>query len=907
MNPVNICGRNRDEAFPAILPAFARSRAAIFVAFATLLGCFLFVSASPALAQTFVDYGTTPPAAGAYDISQLSTNGDVGSVEGMNYYVDNSAPPGQTFTTGNNSGGYVLSGVYVKVGPTGTFSSGATSYTLRLYSVSGTTATLINTFTSQNTPPTISSASIGHWLQFGGLVATNVLNPNTTYAYSLARSGSGWWHPSVASGSPYAGGEACLIPTGGGSLTTGATHNYDATFLVNLAGPKLAVTSVNGGVNPAAGAAFSVVVQAQGANGTPVNVSANTAVTLSRTTGTGTLGGTLTGTILAGNNSVTISGVTYTKAESGVVLTATRTSGDTLAVGNSAAFTVNAGAATTLALTSGNNQSGGVGMALASPFVVTVTDGSGNPVSGTSVTFAIATMPSGATGQSLSATSTTTAANGQASSILTLGNAPGTYTVTATSSGLGGSPATFTATAALKLAVTSVNGGVNPTAGAAFSVVVQAQDASGTPVNVSANTAVTLSRTTGTGTLGGTLTGTILVGNNSVTISSVTYTKAESGVVLTATRTSGDTLAAGNSTAFTVNAGVASILALTSGNNQSGRKSTLLASPFVVTVTDGSGNPISGIGVTFAIATVPAGATGQTLSTTSMTTPASGQASSSLTFGNTAGTYTVTATSSGLGGSPATFTATATTGNYTAITAATNDYQICFKCHTAYAWGAGTVPNGNSPNGTATSPVMTDVAQEFSPMNKSGHPIVTGLDNYPNSIAVGAATLKKGLLAAAMKAPWNVNVGQQTMMCSDCHDSTTTNYVAAAAQGPHGSAYQFMLRGPNAANWPTGTSFATSWCANCHNDTVSGGWDGGTHASHHASGCYTCHIVIPHGGKVSRLLGANGGGLPARYAYNNNTSTMGLTGITKSTASGYSKSSCGCSSEHGTGSGSERW
>ena len=898
MNTVNICGRNRDEAFPAILTSFARSRAAVIVAFTTLLGCFLFASAS---AQTFVDYGTTPPAAGAYDISQLSTNGDVGSVETMNYYVDNSVPPGQTFTTGNNPGGYVLSGVYVKVGPAGTFSSGATSYTLRLYSVSGTTATLRNTFTSQNTPPTISSASIGHWLQFAGFVATNILNANTTYAYSLARSGSGWWHPSVASGSPYAGGEACLIPTAGGTITTGATHNYDATFLVNLTGPKLAVTSVNGGVNPTAGAAFSVVVQAQGANGTPVNVSANTAVTLSRTTGTGTLGGTLTGTILAGTSSVTISGVTYAKAETGVVLTATRTSGDTLTAGTSAAFTVNAGAATTLTLTSGNNQSGGVGMALASSLVVTATDAFGNPASGVGVTFAMATVPGGATGQSLSATSTTTAANGQASSILTLGNAPGTYTVTATSTGLTGSPATFTATAALKLVVTSVNGGVNPTAGAVFSVVVQAQGANGTPVNVSANTAVTLSRTTGTGTLGGTLTGTILAGTSSVTISGVTYTKAESGVVLTATRTSGDTLTAGTSATFTVNAGAATTLTLTSGNNQSGRKSTLLASPFVVTVTDGSGNPIGGIGVTFAIATVPAGATGQALSTTSMSTLANGQASSTLTFGNTVGTYTVTTTSAGLSGSPATFTATATSGNYTAITAATNEYQICFKCHTAYSWGA-TPPAGNSPNGTATSPVMTDVAQEFSPMNRSGHPIVTGLDNYPNSTAVGG---KKGLLAAAMKAPWNVNVGQQTMMCSDCHDSTTTNYVASAAQGPHGSATQFMLRGPNGANWPTGTSFATSWCANCHNDTVTGGWDGGTHAAHHASGCYTCHIVIPHGGKVSRLLGANGGGLPARYSYNNSTANTRMTGITKSTASGYSQSTCGGCGEHN--GGNEKW
>jgi len=107
---------------------------------------------------------------------------------------------------------------------------------------------------------------------------------------------------------------------------------------------KLVVTSVNGGSNPTAGTPFSVTVQAQDINGVPSVVAANTAVTLSRNTGSGTLGGTVSGTILAGTSSVTISGVTYTKAESGVSLTATRTSGDSLTAGNSSSFTVNVGA-----------------------------------------------------------------------------------------------------------------------------------------------------------------------------------------------------------------------------------------------------------------------------------------------------------------------------------------------------------------------------------------------------------------------------------------------------------------------------------------------------------------------------------------------------------------------------------
>jgi hypothetical protein len=251
-----------------------------------------------------------------------------------------------------------------------------------------------------------------------------------------------------------------------------------------------------------------------------------------------------------------------------------------------------------------------------------------------------------------------------------------------------------------------------------------------------------------------------------------------------------------------------------------------------------------------------------------------------------------------------TFTATATSGNYTPVASATYEYQICFKCHSAFSWRSSTPPNGNSPNGSAANPVMTDVAQDFSPMNKSGHPVVTGLNNYANSTTVSG---RKGLTAAQMKAPWNVNVGTQTMMCSDCHDATTTNYVASAVQGPHGSANPFILRGPNAANWPAVTTFASSWCANCHNDT---GISMSGHQNHrNAGGCYRCHVVVPHGSQMSRLIADRDGSMPARYAYNNNKNTVYITSFTKTSGS-YSESSCRTScGEHSSGSSTsmENW
>ena len=234
-------------------------------------------------------------------------------------------------------------------------------------------------------------------------------------------------------------------------------------------------------------------------------------------------------------------------------------------------------------------------------------------------------------------------------------------------------------------------------------------------------------------------------------------------------------------------------------------------------------------------------------------------------------------------------------------TGVTYEYQICFKCHTSYFWKTGTPPNGISPNGTAVNPVETDLAQEFSPMNKSGHPIMTGLNNYPNSTAFSG---RKGLTAAQMKAPWNVNVGTQTMMCTDCHN---TDAATPAAQGPHGSASQFMLRGPNAANWPAVTSFATSWCANCHNDT---GLSMDGHANHHsAGGCYRCHVVISHGSAMFCLIADRDGSMPARYAYNNGKTTLRITSYTKTSGS-YSSGNCRAScSDHTTASSTsmENW
>jgi hypothetical protein len=90
---------------------------------------------------------------------------------------------------------------------------------------------------------------------------------------------------------------------------------------------------------------------------------------------------------------------------------------------------------------------------------------------------------------------------------------------------------------ATKLSITSINGGAPVVMGQTFSVSIQALDDDDSPAAVQNNTEVTLSLATGTGSLGGTLTGTINAGTLSVNIPGITYNKAEAGVSFTASAT----------------------------------------------------------------------------------------------------------------------------------------------------------------------------------------------------------------------------------------------------------------------------------------------------------------------------------------------------------------------------------
>ena len=253
--------------------------------------------------------------------------------------------------------------------------------------------------------------------------------------------------------------------------------------------------------------------------------------------------------------------------------------------------------------------------------------------------------------------------------------------------------------------------------------------------------------------------------------------------------------------------------------------------------------------------------------------------------------------------------------SYTSSTA-TLEYQICFKCH------AGT--NATTGGGLITAPTaaaaFTDLSMEFNPANASRHPVGSAL------------AVANQLTAAKLAGGWAPGA---VMTCSDCHATDT-----AASKGPHGSAVKWMLAGTNKA-WPyttaagnggsTGTLYTPAtyntgtgttnglFCLNCHTirpATGGNNWHsnsditGGQHGTNAIVACASCHIRVPHGGKISRLLQATNA--PARYMSNGNGATSSydswgsnttgaIKGSTMSSAS--FNSSC---SQHNSASG-ETW
>ena len=208
---------------------------------------------------------------------------------------------------------------------------------------------------------------------------------------------------------------------------------------------------------------------------------------------------------------------------------------------------------------------------------------------------------------------------------------------------------------ATKYLVTSSS--YTPVAGTTVLISAQLADASSSPVHTSGVTVNWSESGTG-GSFSWAASTTDAAGI--ATVMFTTSTTAGTSRTVTATDT---LLRTGTSPTIITTAGPASQIALNAGNSQSATVGTAVTIAPSVIVTDANGNPVSGVSVTFAVASGGGSATGL-----SATTMATGIATvGSWTLGAVAGANTLTATSTGLSGSPVTFTATGTAGAATQI------------------------------------------------------------------------------------------------------------------------------------------------------------------------------------------------------------------------------------------------
>ncbi|MDZ4165589.1 MAG: cytochrome c3 family protein [Smithellaceae bacterium] len=241
---------------------------------------------------------------------------------------------------------------------------------------------------------------------------------------------------------------------------------------------------------------------------------------------------------------------------------------------------------------------------------------------------------------------------------------------------------------------------------------------------------------------------------------------------------------------------------------------------------------------------------------------------------------------------------------FTTLNAATKEYQICYKCHSYYAIRNAVTPVASWAG--LSSAFITDQSWEFSPGNRSAHPVEVGLNSQTGSSA------PKPLAAAQMSAPFNANPGTQTMYCSDCHGADNEN--ATDPKGPHGSNSNFMLKGSR-KYWPVNATGglwtlndlrnnANGWsanlfCVNCHPIYSGGTWLNKAHQAHESrlssSGgvrCVQCHVVIPHGSQRPRLMGYATDPSPYNYNGAGVYDKLALSSFTKTARTSYVKNSC---------------
>ena len=350
------------------------------------------------------------------------------------------------------------------------------------------------------------------------------------YGNSWAVTGSVTWSISSGAGGSWSG-NVYTSHTAGTFTVTGTVSGVQGTASLTVNPGALYNFIFNTITSPQiAGTAFSITITAEDSSGNTVTsyVGTNTL-----TVSSGTISPTSTGAFVAG---VWTGSVTLTKSGTGISIS---TSGGGKS-GTSGTFTVNPGAATSFVVSGFTNP---VTAGTAGSVTVTAKDANGNTATGYSGTVKITSSDSQAV---LPANARLT--NGVGSFSVTLKTA-GSQSITATdtvTSSITGSQTGITVNAASlsKFAFGTIG---TQTAGTAFNVVINAQDAYGNTVSTyTGNPTLTYSA----GTISPTSSGNFVSGTKTV---SVTVTTSGTGVTITATVGS----TTGTSGTFTVNPGSA--------------------------------------------------------------------------------------------------------------------------------------------------------------------------------------------------------------------------------------------------------------------------------------------------------------------------------------------------------------
>ena len=500
---------------------------------------------------------------------------------------------------------------------------------------------------------TFSLPSSGATASFAGGANTAITNAQgvATSAVLTASSTAGGFTVVATVSGVSTGANFSLTNTVGVPATITATSGTPQSAAINSAFTgQLVATVKDAGGNPLSGITVTFAAPPTGASGSFAG-GVNTAVTNAQGIATSVA---FTANATAGSYSVlaTVSGVSTPATFS---------------------LTNTAGTPTTITFVSGSPQSAIVNTAFTNPLVAKVTDVGGNPVANATVTFTAPTTGASGTFAGGVSTATTNALGVATSAVFTANATAGSYNVLASVAGVSTSATySLTNTPGTPTTITAYSGTPqSATVGAAFAnpLVAKVTDAGGNPVP---NVTVTFNPPT-TGPSGSfATTNTATTNAQGLATSTIFTANGSAGSYAVSASTPGATTNAAFS--LTNTSGTPTNVTVYTGSAQSTIISTPFANPLVARVTDGGGNPVGNVVVTFTAPTTGASGTFAGGVATA-TTNAQGLATSAIfTANSTAGNYSVSASVAGVSTS-ASFSLTNTPGTPAAITAYSGSNQ----------------------------------------------------------------------------------------------------------------------------------------------------------------------------------------------------------------------------------------